>query len=446
MLAIFLLAASFTDQLWLASKSVYESTLRHPFVVGLTDGTLPRENFLFYIDQDTSYLHEFGKALKTLAKKAPRAEWRQTLESHATGALLTEQQLHSNILSSYGLARATGKMAPTNYAYTNHLLATVERGTFAEGLAAMLPCYWIYLEVGRELAKKKSSNADYQRWINQYSDAGYAESVQQVLDMMNAEAATLDEQKKLRLKDLFVLSARYEYMFWDMSWQKEQWAPLAPKGQWIPLFDGKTTSGWRNTNGGAFPAGSWAIEDGCFKTLQVKNPPHFQDIITDESFTDFELMLEWKGTIGSNSGVKYLIQGYGTRRNNQGGEPGTASRGFEYQLADDDKNADARQYATHTMGALYGFIEPKGKVVKPIGQFNEVRIVKVGTHIEHWLNGVKVVDVDLESPAVKDTLEARAVKSAESKALLERPRKESPISLQHHGDQVWFRNIRIRRL
>ena len=222
MLALFLLAASFTDQLWLSSKQIYEQTLQHPFVRGLTDGSLPRENFLFYLDQDAAYLHAYGDALKTLAKKAPKAEWRKTLEAHATDALLTEQQLHSSILASYGLTRASGKMAPTNYAYTNHLLATVERGTFAEGLAAMLPCYWIYLEVGRELEKKKSKNADYQRWINQYSAAEYATVVQQVLDMMNATAAGLDEQKKLRLTDLFVISARYEYMFWDMAWRREQ--------------------------------------------------------------------------------------------------------------------------------------------------------------------------------------------------------------------------------
>ena len=88
----------------------------------------------------------------------------------------------------------------------------------------------------------------------------------------------------------------------------------------------------------------------------------------------------------------------------------------------------------------------KGKVAKPIGEFNEVRIVKRGTRVEHWLNGVKVVDEDLESTELKKLLKARTANSDDARALLERPIKQCPISLQHYGDVVWFRNIAIRRL
>ena len=443
--AFFLLAASFTDELWLGAKPVYDQTLKHPFLEGLVSGELPRESFLFYLDQDSAYLHVYGEALQALAKKAPRAEWRKTLETHAKEALVTEQQLHTSILKSYGLDKPSGKMAPTNYAYTNHLLATVQRGSFAEGLAAMLPCYWIYLEVGRELEKKGSKNADYQRWIHQYAAAEYAKVVQQVLDMMNAASARLGGAEKARLKELFLISARYEYMFWDMALRREQWLP---DEQWISLFDGKTMAGWRNTNGGPFPSNLWTIEGGCLKTLKVANDPHFQDIITEQRFEDFELKLEWKATAGANSGIKYLVQGFRTRRNATaaGGEPGTASLGLEYQLADDAENADALSSPEHSLGALYGLVAAKGKVAKPIGEFNEVRIVKRGTRVEHWLNGVKVVDEDLESTELKKLLKARTANSDDARALLERPIKQCPISLQHHGDVVWFRNIAIRRL
>ena len=441
--SLFLLAASFTDELWLASKPIYDQTLTHPFVEGLVNGKLPRESFLFYLDQDSSYLHVYGEALKTLAKKSPRADWRKTLEAHATEALATEQQLHSSILKTYRLTNPAGRMAPTNYAYTNHLLATVERGTFAEGLAAMLPCYWIYLEVGRELEKKGSKDADYQQWINQYAASDYAKVVQQVLDMMNAASARLDGVARSRLKELFVLSARYEYMFWDMAWRREQWPPEQTKSGWITLFDGKTSNGWRNTNGDVFPASSWRIEDGCLKTLKAED---FQDIITADTFADFELKLEWKATVAANSGIKYLVQGFRTRRSSVGRTPGTASRGFEYQLADDDSNPDALSDPKHALGALYGLVAAKGKVARPIGEFNEIRIVKQGTRVEHWLNGVKVVDANLESADVKALLKARTANSDDARALVDRPRKECPISLQHHGDVGWFRNIMIRRL
>jgi thiaminase/transcriptional activator TenA len=89
----------------------------------------------------------------------------------------------------------------------------------------VLPCYWIYWEVGKELVKKGSKDPDYQRWINQYAGEEYGNVVRQVLDMMNAEAARLDAESRRAAKNLFLLSARYEYMFWDMAWREEQWPP-----------------------------------------------------------------------------------------------------------------------------------------------------------------------------------------------------------------------------
>ena len=173
------------------------------------------------------------------------------------------------------------------------------------------------------------------------------------------------------------------------------------------MFDGKTLNGWLNTNGGPFPQSSWTIEDGCLKTVKVANDAHFQDIITYQTFEDFELKLEWKASPAANSGIKYMVQGFRTRRNATGGEPGTASRGFEYQLADDGRNEDALSTARNSMAALYGLVAPQGKILKPVGEFNEVRIVKRGARVEHWLNGFKVVDEDLETPDLKALLKAR---------------------------------------
>lgn len=221
-------AASLTGEMWGRAKPIYEKTLRHPFLAGLTDGTLPRDRFLFYLEQDAQYLRVYGQALSVLASKAPRVEWGRTLNRHASEAVAVESALHETILAKSGVQSTQASrvtMAPVNTAYTNHLLATVERGTFAEGLAAMLPCYWIYWEVGKELVKRGSKNREYQQWINQYAGEDYGRSVREVLAMMDAMGAELTAAERERCLVLYERGARYEWMFWDMAWRKEQWPP-----------------------------------------------------------------------------------------------------------------------------------------------------------------------------------------------------------------------------
>ena len=228
MIALFLLAASFTDTLWASVRTIYTQTLQHPFLKGLSAGTLPKDRFQFYLVQDAQYLGAFSEALLLVAEKSPREEWAATLRRHAKQAVEVERELHESLLGSYGVSKeaaARAQMAPTNYAYTNHLLVTAARGSFAEGLAAVLPCYWIYWEVGKELTKQGSKSPEYKRWIDQYSSGDYGKVVQEVLEMMNAEAGNLGAGERVRCIDLFLTGARYEYMFWDMAWRMEAWPP-----------------------------------------------------------------------------------------------------------------------------------------------------------------------------------------------------------------------------
>jgi thiaminase (transcriptional activator TenA) len=136
-----LLAAppKFSETLWKSISDVYAETLRHPFLTGLADGTLAKEKFEFYLQQDSLYLVAFAEALGVLASKAPRVDWMITLNQHAIDCVKTERELHESILRGASASR----MAPVNYAYSNHFLATVHRKGFAEGLSALLPCYWI---------------------------------------------------------------------------------------------------------------------------------------------------------------------------------------------------------------------------------------------------------------------------------------------------------------
>jgi len=175
--------------------------------------TLPMERFEFYMRQDAAYLDAYAQALLALAAKAPRRDWAQTLRRHAKEAIPAEKRY------------PPAPMAPVNYAYVNHFRVAVAKGTFAEGLASLLPCYWIYQEVGRELVRKGSKNAAYQKWIDTYAGADYSKSVREVLAMYDAEAPKLTAAQRARAQELFVLSSRYEYLFWDMAWRQEQWLP-----------------------------------------------------------------------------------------------------------------------------------------------------------------------------------------------------------------------------
>ncbi|MDZ7637998.1 MAG: thiaminase II [Bryobacterales bacterium] len=221
-------AGDFTKVLWTAAEPVYARTLQHPFLLGLSDGTLPKRRFQFYLVQDAQYLRVFGQALSLLAAKAPQEQWAVTLNQHAIDTLKAERELHDSILASYGLDSrnaAAEEMAPSNVAYTNHLLAVVSQRPFIEGLAAVLPCYWIYEKVGKHLSAKGSPKPEYQQWIAMYGGESYAESVRAVLLMMDQSALRESEESRLRAIQHFSRSARYEYLFWDMAWREERWLP-----------------------------------------------------------------------------------------------------------------------------------------------------------------------------------------------------------------------------
>ena len=204
-------------------------------------------------------------------------------------------------------------------------------------------------------------------------------------------------------------------------------------GGWHSLFDGKTTFGWVEVTGKPFPENCWRVEDGCLKTLVRTDG--FQDIRTVETFASFELEFDWKVGKDGNSGVKYLIQRVDEWTNKAGRQ--ARARGLEYQLAD-DANPDAASDPRRVAGSLYSVIAPVPKLPPKIGAFNHSRIVVRGTHVEHWLNGVRVVEFDTRDAAVQTHL-SQLAKGGPIKP-------ESAISLQNHSSEAWFRNIRVRRL
>ena len=216
----------FTAELWKTIEAIYAAILRHPFLRGLTDGSLLHESFRFYAVQDALYLREFARALSMAAARAPRDDWIIMFNEHAAGALRVERALHEGFFREWGLSPeevAATPLAPTNLAYTSYLLAVAYSAPFYEVLAALLPCYWIYWEVGKELERGGSPDALYARWIGTYASAEFGALVRAVRDATDATAERLKEDERDAMRRHFLVTSRYEWMFWEMGYRREAW-------------------------------------------------------------------------------------------------------------------------------------------------------------------------------------------------------------------------------
>jgi thiaminase (transcriptional activator TenA) len=217
---------TFTRELWDAITPIYGAILGHPFVTGLTDGSLAPESFRFYAIQDALYLRDFARALSIAAARAPRDEWIIMFDEHAAGALRVERALHESFFAGWSLTPEdvlATPLAPTNLAYTSYLLAVAYGSPFHEAVAALLPCYWIYWEVGKELERKGSPDALYARWIGTYASEEFGAIVRAVLAVADEIAEHVGPAARAAMRRHFVTTSRYEWMFWDMGYRREPW-------------------------------------------------------------------------------------------------------------------------------------------------------------------------------------------------------------------------------
>jgi hypothetical protein len=215
---------------------------------------------------------------------------------------------------------------------------------------------------------------------------------------------------------------------------------------WRLLFDGRTLRGWRGLGYDTVPTAHWVVVNGTIKKIASGKVPKLPDgqplnggdLMTVDTFGDFELTWEWKVTPGANSGLKYNVSEELSVKE----APNHAALGFEYQILDDDRHPDGK-LATHRAGALYDLIAPSRPThVRPVGEWNQSKLVFRGNHGEHWLNGEKLLEFDLGTARMDSALAKSKFRSLPWFG----ERRRGHIILQDHGDEVYFKNIKVRDL
>jgi len=213
----------FTQHLWESALPVYRSILDNLFIQELSNGKLPAHKFEFYIQQDALYLTDFGKALALLAVKAHnQADMLQFLQ-FAQGAIQVERSLHESYFQLFGIT-ATHQKAPACFSYTNYLLATTALTPLEVGVAAVLPCFWIYREVGKHIWQSAAPGNPYQQWIDTYAGDEFDGLVAKMLEITNRMAAQVTEPVREQMREAFLHASRLEWYFWNDAYHLTTWS------------------------------------------------------------------------------------------------------------------------------------------------------------------------------------------------------------------------------
>jgi len=217
----------FTIQLRRRADRIWQAIDAHPFLRELHAGTLPMNRFTYFILQDYVYLLDFAQVLCQGGGKSPNLETLDLFCRHALGAVEVERTFHASFGKSLGLSRkqldAVPK-GPMTQSYIGHLQSVARSGSLGELVAAVLPCYWIYGEVGRRLYRNRPRKPKiYRQWIETYASDEFWQPVREQIHLMDriAVAASSDEKKLMTAH--FILSSRYEFMFWDQAYRLESW-------------------------------------------------------------------------------------------------------------------------------------------------------------------------------------------------------------------------------
>lgn len=213
-----------------AAGEAWGASFEHPFVQALADGTLDEDRFRFYQMQDARYLEAFADACSLIAVRCPDPDDKFWFIDAARLALVVEGQLHAGYGERLGYTPedvARLELTPTNHAYQTHMIASAERGTLVEAVAAITPCPWLYTALGQELHKRLGPIGEdhpYADWLHTYADPGFVTYTNELLAFLQRFAEAHDAGARRRARTAFVTSTRYEWMFWEQAWTQQEWA------------------------------------------------------------------------------------------------------------------------------------------------------------------------------------------------------------------------------
>ncbi|AUZ04528.1 MULTISPECIES: thiaminase II [Vitreoscilla] len=220
---------SFTQDVWQRNHALYQATVQHPFNQELAAGTLSREAFIHYVIQDAHYLLAYGRALAVIGAKAYDADSVIQFTEAAKLAIIVERSLHDGFMADFGISKEDFEAAPLSQAchhYTSFLQATAWAESYPVALAAVLPCYWVYAQVGNDIVDQSVANNPYQKWVDTYVSDEFQDAVTKVLATIDALAEQADAATVEKMHAAYTRGAELEWVFWDSAYRCEQWPLL----------------------------------------------------------------------------------------------------------------------------------------------------------------------------------------------------------------------------
>ena len=225
-----------SEQMWNEAQSIITATENHTFLTSMVDGTLSKEKFVYYVKQDAIYLNDYAECLSRLSEKCPNQTHAKRLKEMAKGAEKDEKDMHRSFFKKWKINDDEEvKAMPNTLLYTSYILRIVSLKPYAEGLAVLLPCFWVYMHVGKKMLNLRkalgdsvSRSPEFDAWIDMYASDEFEKDVTDYRSIVDdfVDSSDCDEGMIKKMKHHFVRCCQLEHMFWDQAEELIQWPGL----------------------------------------------------------------------------------------------------------------------------------------------------------------------------------------------------------------------------